>query len=80
MRSAARLTYERAQAAIDGRTDAVTSLLLEPVLKPLYGAYRALMQAREARGALWKSRCGTPSAHDRMRHVPFVSSAARGWR
>jgi ribonuclease R len=52
MRSAARLTYERAQAAMDGRTDAVTALLLEPVIKPLYGAYHALMKARLARGTL----------------------------
>jgi ribonuclease R len=52
MRSAARLTYERAQAAIDGKTDAVTALLLEPVIKPLYGAFRALLQARQARGTL----------------------------
>jgi ribonuclease R len=52
MRSAARLTYERAQAAMDGRTDAVTALLLEPVIRPLYGAFRALLSAREARGTL----------------------------
>jgi len=52
MRSAARLTYERAQAAIDGRTDAVTNLLLEPVIKPLYGAFKALLKARESRGTL----------------------------
>jgi ribonuclease R len=52
MRSAARLTYERAQAAMDGRTDAVTALLLEPVIKPLYGAFRALLKARQSRGTL----------------------------
>jgi len=52
MRSAARLTYERAQAAMDGKTDAVTALLLEPVIKPLYGAFRALLKARMARGTL----------------------------
>ena len=52
MRSAARLTYERAQAAIDGKTDAVTALLLDPVIRPLYGAFRALLRAREARGTL----------------------------
>jgi ribonuclease R len=52
MRSAARLTYERAQGAMDGRTDAGTAPLLEPVIKPLYGAYRALMKARQARGTL----------------------------
>jgi ribonuclease R len=52
MRSAARLTYERCQAAMDGKTDAVTALLLEPVIKPLYGAFRALLKAREDRGTL----------------------------
>jgi ribonuclease R len=52
MRSAARLTYERAQAAMDGKTDAVTALLLEPVIQPLYGAFRALLKARTARGTL----------------------------
>ncbi|MES1152547.1 MAG: RNB domain-containing ribonuclease, partial [Dongia sp.] len=52
MRSAARLTYEEVQDAIEGRTDAQTAPLLEGVLRPLYGAYRALMKAREARGTL----------------------------
>jgi ribonuclease R len=52
MRSTARLTYERAQAAMDGKTDELTAPLLEPVIKPLYGAFRALLQAREARGTL----------------------------
>ena len=52
MRSAARLTYERAQAAMDGTTDAETARLLEPVIKPLYGAFRALLKARQERGTL----------------------------
>jgi ribonuclease R len=52
MRSAARLTYERAQAAMDGNTDPGTAPLLEPVIKPLYGAFRALLKAREDRGTL----------------------------
>ncbi|MFL6782869.1 MAG: ribonuclease R family protein, partial [Sphingomicrobium sp.] len=52
MRSAARLTYTRVQNAIDGRPDEETKALLEPVIKPLYGAYRVLLAAREARGAL----------------------------
>jgi ribonuclease R len=52
IRSAARLTYNRVQAAMDGRTDEETGPLLEPVIKPLYGAYRVLLAAREARGAL----------------------------
>jgi ribonuclease R len=52
MRSAARLTYEQVQAARDGDGDDVTEPLLEPVLQPLYGAFEALLAARERRGAL----------------------------
>ncbi|MGH6973520.1 MAG: ribonuclease R [Stellaceae bacterium] len=52
MRSAARLTYEEAQAAVDGRPNAKTTPLLDRVLKPLYGVYRALERARAARGTL----------------------------
>lgn len=52
MRSAARLTYEQAQSAMDGKSDALTDPLLEPVIKPLYGAFHALLKAREERGTL----------------------------
>ncbi len=52
MRSAARLTYDEAQEAIDGRPNAKTDPLVEPVLRPLYGAYRALDRARRKRGTL----------------------------
>ncbi len=52
MRSAARLTYEQAQSAIEGRPDAVTAPLLEAAIEPLYGAYRVLEAARKRRGAL----------------------------
>ena len=52
MRSAARLTYEEVQAAIDGRPNDLTRSLVEPVLRPLYGAYQALARAREERGTL----------------------------
>jgi ribonuclease R len=52
MRSAARLTYDEVQAAIDGRPSDRAGPLTEPVLKPLYGAYRALDQARRHRGTL----------------------------
>jgi len=52
MRSAARLTYKRVQNAIDGHPDEETAGLLEPVIKPLYGAYKVLLAAREKRGAL----------------------------
>jgi ribonuclease R len=52
MRSAASLTYEQAQAAIDGRTDEVTAPLLDTVLRPLWGACASLALARTARGPL----------------------------
>ncbi|WP_137388073.1 ribonuclease R [Rhodoligotrophos defluvii] len=52
MRSAAKLSYEQAQAAIDGRPDDVSGPLLEPVLKPLWAAYRALAAGRRRRGPL----------------------------
>ena len=52
MRSAAKLSYEEAQAAIDGRSNAKTDVLLEGVLKPLWKAYGALMKARDKREPL----------------------------
>ena len=52
MRSAASLTYEQAQAAIDGRLDETTGPLLETVLRPLWGAYASLVLARTERGPL----------------------------
>ena len=52
MRSAARLTYTRVQRAIDGTPDAEIAPLMETVIRPLYGAYKVLLAAREKRGAL----------------------------
>ncbi len=52
MRSAAKLAYEQAQAAIDGKPDDITGPLLEPVLKPLWAAYRTMAAARDKRGPL----------------------------
>ncbi len=52
MRSAAKLSYEQAQAAIDGLPDDVTGPLLEPVLRPLWAAYRALKIGRDKRSPL----------------------------
>jgi ribonuclease R len=52
MRSAASLTYEQAQAAIDGRADETTAPLLGTVLRPLWGAYASLNLARTERGPL----------------------------
>ncbi|WP_309084566.1 ribonuclease R [Chelativorans sp.] len=52
IRSAAKLSYEQAQAAIDGRPDEKTGPLLEPVLKPLWDAYAALKRGRASREPL----------------------------
>ena len=52
MRSAAKLHYAQAQAAIDGRPDDTTGPLLEPILKPLYDAYAAVKKARDEREPL----------------------------
>jgi ribonuclease R len=52
MRSAARLSYQQAQAAIDGRPDDTTDPLLDGVLRPLYAAYDALKRARSERSPL----------------------------
>ncbi len=52
MRSAASLSYEQAQAAIDGRIDETTGPLLDTVLRPLWGAYASVVLARTERGPL----------------------------
>jgi ribonuclease R len=49
MRSAAKLSYEQAQAAIDGRPDDTTGPLMAPVLTPLWTAYGLLKAARDKR-------------------------------
>ena len=61
MRSAAKLNYAQAQAAIDGRPDDTTGPLLEPILTPLYAAYALVkLRARRARSA----RSGSARAQD----------------
>lgn len=52
MRSAARLSYQEAQSAIDGQPNEDTAPLLDSILKPLYAAYAAIKAARDARGPL----------------------------
>jgi ribonuclease R len=52
MRSAAKLSYAQAQAAIDGKPDDITGPLLEPILKPLYAAYEVAKRGRDARDPL----------------------------
>ena len=52
MHSTARLTYEQVQAAHDGNPDETVAPLVETVVRPLYGAYRALARGRTERGVL----------------------------
>jgi ribonuclease R len=52
MRSAAKLNYAQAQAAIDGKPDDTTGPLLDPILKSLYAAYHTVKRARDERSPL----------------------------
>lgn len=52
MRSAAKLSYVEAQAAIDGEPSGKTDPLLDPILKPLWAAYHCLKIGRDAREPL----------------------------
>ncbi|HEY0220162.1 MAG TPA: ribonuclease R [Afipia sp.] len=52
MRSAAKLNYAQAQAAIEGHPDDTTGPLLDSILKPLYDAYALVKRARDERDPL----------------------------
>ncbi|TPL51696.1 ribonuclease R [Mesorhizobium sp. B2-4-6] len=52
MKSAAKLSYPQAQAAIDGVPDDKTRPILDGVLKPLWDAYAVLKHGRDARQPL----------------------------
>lgn len=52
MRSAAKLSYQQAQAAIDGDDKAAATAIVETVLKPLWQAYHCLKTARDKRAPL----------------------------
>ena len=52
MRSAARLSYNEVQEALDGNPNDKTAPLLQPILKPLEACYRALVKARSKRSPL----------------------------
>jgi ribonuclease R len=52
MRSAAKLNYVQAQAAVDGWPDDTTGPLLASVIESLYAAYRTVKRARDERAPL----------------------------
>lgn len=52
MRSAAKLSYQQAQAAIDGALDDKTAPIMDTVLQPLWDAYHAMKRGRDKRAPL----------------------------
>ena len=52
MRSAARLSYNEVQDALDGHPNDKTGPLLGPILKPLEACYRAMTKARDKRNPI----------------------------
>ncbi len=52
MRSAAKLSYQQAQQAFDGRPDETCAPLMKSALEPLLAAYRCATVARDKRGPL----------------------------
>jgi ribonuclease R len=52
MRSHAKLSYEQAQAAIDGQTDDTTGPIMDAILTPLWKAYHTMLKGRLKRSPL----------------------------
>jgi ribonuclease R len=52
MRSAAKLNYQQAQEAADGRPDETTRPMLDAVIEPLYATYAAIQRERSERQPL----------------------------
>jgi ribonuclease R len=52
IRSAAKLSYEQAQRAVDGQSDDITAPIAAKILAPLYAAYHTVLKARAERGPL----------------------------
>ena len=52
MRSAAKLSYEQAQAAADGTPDEKTGPIVASIIAPLYAAYDVMLKGRRARSPL----------------------------
>lgn len=52
MRSAARLSYQQAQNAVDGQTDDKTAPIVSTILQPLWDAYSTVLKGRDSRAPL----------------------------
>ena len=80
MRSAAKLSYEQAQAAIDGQPDDKTGPLLEPILKPLWAAYATMLKGRDARSPLAIESAERRDRHQRRGRDRLDHAARQSWR
>ncbi len=80
MRSAAKLAYQEAQAAIDGRPSDKTGPLLDPILKPLWAAYRTLAKARDAAPAARPRPAGTQDPRRRRWPRRQHRGTGSGWK
>ena len=72
MRSAAKLSYQEAQAAIDGKPSKKCEPLMETALRPLWAAYAAMASARERRQPLDLDLPERKIVLDEMGHVARV--------
>jgi ribonuclease R len=72
MRSAAKLSYEQAQAAIEGQADEKTGPILDTILKPLWAAYAVLKKGRDARSPLEIASLERKVAIDEMGRIASV--------
>ncbi|MDE2487489.1 MAG: ribonuclease R [Alphaproteobacteria bacterium] len=72
MRSAAKLSYEQAQEAVEGHADDKTGPLLDTILKPLWGAYACLKKGRDARSPLAIASLERKIAIDEMGRVASI--------
>jgi ribonuclease R len=72
MRSAAKLSYEQAQAAIDGAPDDKTGPILETILKPLWAAFAVMQKGREARSPVEIASLERKVAMDEMGRIASI--------
>jgi ribonuclease R len=77
MRSAAKLSYQEAQAAIDGRPSDKAGPLLDRVLRPLWAAYAVLAAARDKRAPLDLDLPERKIHLDEMGRVAYVATPER---
>jgi len=76
MRSAAKLSYEQAQAAVDGAPDEKTGPLLGGILLPLWEAFQVLKKGRDARSPVEIASSERRVAMDETGRITAISPRA----